>query len=161
MDKTYLRVHWWEIVLWLIGVAIIGRLSSLLAGDIRAIYNGFQLPPLAPPDYLFGLVWPVLYALMAIAGALIAHQPRTSAKKRLDYLLFSFQLFLNFCWSIVFFGQNEKWLGLAIILLLDLFVACLIARLYQPARWAAYLLMPYLIWILFATYLTVGVALLN
>ncbi|MBU5889804.1 tryptophan-rich sensory protein, partial [Vibrio cholerae O1] len=57
--------------LFIIVVEAIGSLSGILAGDIKSIYNNLHLPPLAPPDYLFGIVWPILYALIAVAGFIV------------------------------------------------------------------------------------------
>lgn len=59
------------LLLFFVGIEIIGGLSGFFAGNIKEIYNNLILPPLAPPDYLFGIVWPILYALIAIAAYLI------------------------------------------------------------------------------------------
>ena len=66
-----------QLILFIVGIELIGGLSGLLAGDIKGIYNNLKLPPLAPPDYLFGIVWPVLYALIAISAYLIFYKLKT------------------------------------------------------------------------------------
>lgn len=79
----------------------------------------------------------------------------------MDATLFGIQLLLNFIWSIIFFSQSAYWWGLVIIIVLDLVVLLCILQFYRSSRLAAILMVPYLVWICFATYLTLGVALLN
>lgn len=144
----------------LVIVELIGGLSGLFAGDIKGIYNGLNLPPLAPPDYLFGLVWPILYALIAIAGYLIFAQKDRGSNLYRGSILYGAQLLLNFIWSIVFF-KGYFWTGTLIILGLDLLVLFCIKNFLKLNRTAGCLLIPYLLWLLFATYLSVAVAFLN
>lgn len=138
----------------------IGGLSSLFAGDIKGIYNGLSLPPLAPPAYIFGIVWPLLYAMIAIAGYLIYQEMLPKKVKSVTIILYITQLILNFVWSIIFF-QGYYWIGLVIILLLDIVVVFCIKNCFALNKLAGILLVPYLVWLIFATYLTVAVAILN
>lgn len=66
--ETKRSFNWKALLLFIVGVEVLGSLSSLFAGNIKEIYNSLSLPPLAPPDYLFGIVWPLLYLLIAICG---------------------------------------------------------------------------------------------
>ncbi|WP_178195261.1 TspO/MBR family protein [Ligilactobacillus sp. Marseille-Q7487] len=137
----------------------LGGLSALFAGDIKQVYANLVLPPLAPPNYLFGIVWPLLYLSIAVSFYLF-WQTKTSPKA-LGCGLYFLQMLINFIWSIVFFSGSAYWLGFGLIIILDLVVAYLIYYLKQVNRWASWLLWPYLLWILFASYLTLGVAWLN
>jgi len=120
-----------------------------------------KLPPLAPPDYLFGIVWPLLYALIAISGFLIFRLLGTyKTEARLALTYFVLQLFINFIWSIIFF-KGYYWSGVITILLLDLIVFICLIKFLKLDKVSGICLIPYLIWILFATYLSIGVALLN
>ncbi|MEH1647599.1 TspO/MBR family protein [Pediococcus pentosaceus] len=153
------KSKWIQLIIAVIGVELIGSLSGLLAGDIKAIYNSFTLPPFSPPDRLFGIVWPILYLMIGIVGYLI-FTVRSNYRKT-NLTLFIAQLFLNFIWSIVFFNASSRWTGLLIILVLDALVFFCIKEFYKSSKLAAYLMIPYFLWILFATYLTLGTAILN
>lgn len=153
------KSKWIQLIIAVVGVELIGSLSGLLAGDIKAIYNSFTLPPFSPPDRLFGIVWPILYLMTGIVGYLI-FTVRSNYRKT-NLTLFIAQLFLNFIWSIVFFNASSRWTGLLIILVLDALVFFCIKEFYKSSKLAAYLMIPYFLWILFATYLTLGTAILN
>lgn len=153
------KSKWIQLIIAVVGVELIGSLPGLLAGDIKAIYNSFTLPPFSPPDRLFGIVWPILYLMIGIVGYLI-FTVRSNYRKT-NLTLFIAQLFLNFIWSIVFFNATSRWTGLLIILVLDVLVFFCIKEFYTSSKLAAYLVIPYFLWILFATYLTLGTAILN
>lgn len=150
-----------KVLIFIITIEIIGWLSSILAGDVREIYNGLILPNLSPPAYLFGIVWPILYTLIGISGYLIYKNRVSKTDQVLNYVLFILQLFLNFIWSIIFFAQSSYWLGFIIILVLDLVVFLCIIQFWKTSRTASLLLIPYFLWIIFASYLTFSVAMLN
>ncbi|WP_349550431.1 TspO/MBR family protein [Leuconostoc pseudomesenteroides] len=155
----------WQHVALLVGMVVvveaIGGLSALLAGDIKQIYNQLVQPPLSPPDFVFGIVWPILYLLIGVAAYLLIVSQYHAAAKKTNLLLFALQLFVNFIWSIVFFSGNLYWIGVPIILVLDALVIACIVNFRRNQLWASYLMYPYLAWILFATYLTIVVAILN
>ncbi|MGV0167159.1 TspO/MBR family protein [Furfurilactobacillus sp. WILCCON 0119] len=155
------RFSWLLLLLWIIAVEFIGILSSLFAGNIKAMYEGLNLPVLSPPSYVFGPVWTVLYALIGIAGYLLVYHSTSPKELRTNLFLFFGQLFLNFIWSIVFFGGSNYWVGVAIIIALVAVVFACINVFHKTSTLASYLLVPYVIWITFATYLTLGVAILN
>lgn len=159
--KTKKSINWIVLICFILGVEILGSLSSLFAGNIKAIYNALSLPPLSPPDYIFGIVWPLLYLLIALSGYFIFQSIAFKRDKVASFILFTTQLVLNFVWSIVFFGGDFYWFGLLIVVILDLVVLGCIWHFYRASRIASLLLLPYFVWILFATYLTLGVALLN
>ena len=113
---------------------------------IMAWYEGLQKSSLTPPGFVFGLVWPVLYALMVVSAWLVW-------RKNGSLKLFWWQLALNFAWSFVFFvGQ---YVGAAQILLLVILslVAVMARQFYRQQPWAGYLLLPYILWLCLASYL--------
>ncbi len=145
-----------------IGIAeLVGLLSGILAGNSGAFYKTLLLPPLAPPGWVFPVVWTVLYALMGIAAYLIYQSDADKKQIQNALTIYGIQLFVNFMWSIVFF--NLKWLGFSVvvIVLLDLLVLLMIFLFYRINKCAAYLLLPYLTWVLFATYLNIAIYYLN
>ncbi|MFT8747131.1 TspO/MBR family protein [Liquorilactobacillus nagelii] len=155
------KFSWIRLIVFILVIEFIGSLSAFFAGDIKAIYNHLSLPALSPPTYLFGIVWPILYALIGISGYLIYQQVYPKHIKLIDYSLFLTQLILNFVWSIIFFKVSAYWLGFLIIIVLDLVVLSCIIHFYKNSRLASILMVPYLIWIIFASYLTLNVAILN
>ena len=143
-------------------------LLSLAAGGIGSLatipniptwYAGLDKPPLLPPNWVFGPVWTILYILMGVALALVILQ--ASENKRQAYSWFAVQLVLNTLWSIVFFGLHQSWIAAVIIvaLLIAIIMTALAFRRVVPATF--WFFVPYLAWVCFATYLNVGVALLN
>ena len=143
-------------------------LLSLAAGAIGSLatvpsipswYQHLDKPPLLPPNWVFGPVWTTLYILMGIALALlILHQ---AAGKKPAYVWFGVQLALNTLWSVVFFGLHAPWAGAVIIVALIGAVIMTIVTFRRFVPRAAWLFAPYLAWVCFATYLNLGVAILN
>jgi len=135
----------------------IGNLATL--PNIPTWYADLEKPLFNPPNFVFGPVWSVLYLLMGISLYLVW---TTKAKgKAAAYIAFTAQLVLNTAWSLLFFGLHSPELGILVILLLIGAIVTTIINFYRFSKPAAYLLVPYLLWVSFATYLTVGVALLN
>ncbi len=127
-------------------------------------YFALVKPPLNPPPWIFAPVWTLLYALMGISHFLyttsIAPAPRLHHKAR-GHAFYVIQLVLNAAWSLIFFaGRNPVVAGIDILLLLALIVATVTAFARFSAA-AACLLVPYLLWVSFATYLNLGIAWLN
>lgn len=139
----------------------VGLLSSYLAGDISGVYQTLNQPPLAPPGWIFPIAWGILYALMGIAAALIPTARASDEDKKRALTLYGLQLLFNFSWSILFFRFELYWLSVAIILILLLLVALTFIHFWKIRPLAGYLLIPYLLWLLYATYLNIGTALLN
>ncbi len=143
---------------------VVGALSSLLAmaigGRDAMSLIGVNQSDLTPPGYLFPIVWIVLYALMGIGAARI-WLSRQSKDRRIGLMIFSAQLVVNFFWSIIFFGF--QWFQLAFwwILLLWLLIILMILSYTRTDKLAAWIQVPYLIWVTFASYLTYMVWMIN
>jgi len=124
------------------------------------MYNSFWYdllikPPLTPPSWVFAPVWAILYILIFVSFALYAIKPYSSGKSW-GYFLFFTQMILNLCWSPVFFHFHNIGMALAIIIILDIFVILNIIEFFKVSKTAGLLLIPYVLWILFATYLNAG-----
>ena len=144
-------------------------LSSLAAGGIGSLatvpniptwYEHLDKPALIPPNGVFGPVWTILYVLMGIALALVILD-KTSESKKQAYVWFGVQLALNTLWSIVFFGLHQPWLAFIVIIALIASIIMTMRAFHKIRPLTMWLLVPYLAWVCFATYLNVGVALLN
>ncbi len=137
-----------------------GFIGMRLAGPISSIYADLNKPPLAPPSEIFGFIWPILYLLMGISLYLIYNSPKSELREK-ALILFIIQLLVNILWPIVFFKFQTYWLAAIVIIILDILVAITIKLFKRINEKSAYLLYPYLMWIIFATYLNLGFALLN
>ena len=122
-------------------------------------YYNLTKPPLAPPDWIFPPVWSILYFSMLVALLLYLFKP--SQNKKSGYIYFIAQLILNFLWTPTFFYLQNIVLALIVIILLDIFVILTIKSFYKVSKISGLILMPYLLWILFATYLNIGYLVLN
>lgn len=143
-----------------VAFAAAGVGSVFTVQNIPTWYEGLAKPPLLPPNEVFGPVWSVLYFLVGCALFLVWTAPKKSRGSS-AFVAFFAQLLLNTLWCIVFFGMHMPWPGFVIILLLVgaiVWTMCEFSRTSKPAAW---LFVPYLLWVMFATYLTVGVAVLN
>lgn len=137
----------------------------LLAGSIVGLlisssmdYGLLNQPPLSPPGIIFPIVWTILYVLMGLSYYL--YKNNGNVNKKLD-IVYYLQLIFNLLWSIFFFVL--KWrlftcIWTVILLLLIIYLIILFFNNYKPS---AYLNIPYLLWVTFATYLTFGIYLLN
>lgn len=140
----------------------VGLLSSFVTGNIGDAYNNYTKPPLSPPGIVFPIVWGILYALMGIASYLIANEVRGNDAKRQEALLFyGLQLAVNFIWPIIFFRFEAYWVAFIVLLVLLALVVITAFKFRELNMTAFWLLVPYIIWLLFAAYLNLGVAILN
>jgi tryptophan-rich sensory protein len=139
-----------------------GGLSGWLAnsGYGNAWFDSLRKPAFMPPGAAFGIVWPILYALIGIAVAMIIAEP-PSPRRQAALTLFFIQLALNFAWSPIFFAGHDIQLANIVIFVMAV-VAAVAARLFLKMRREAGLLMiPYLAWLVFAATLNSTIESLN
>ena len=122
-------------------------------------YNNLTKPLFTPPKFLFAPVWAILYITILISFILFFKEKNED--KIFGYLYFSLQFFLNLIWSPIFFGLKNIGFALLIIVLLDIFVFLNIKEFYRISKISGLILIPYFIWILYATYLNFGYFVLN
>lgn len=154
------RINWFQLIVIVLITQLIGVLSSIFSGNIGQIYKSFDKPTLSPPGWLFGIIWPVLFLLMGIAAYLI-YQTRMIRERKKAIRLYWIQLLVNFLWPIVFFRFEMYWISVVVILVLDILVLMATIWFCKLKKSAGYIMIPYLIWIIFATYLNIGIAVLN
>ncbi len=136
---------------------LIGGLAGLLIWG-KIDYNTLAKPPLSPPSFLFPLMWGVLYVLMGISYGILKDGMLADEKIQRIYYI---QLLVNFLWPLLFFALKWRLAALLCILALDILVIIMILRFYRKNRIAGLLQLPYLLWILFASYLNWGIYILN
>ena len=124
-------------------------------------YTNLIRPALSPPSWVFSPVWTFLYILIFISLACYIKSKSKNEDKKLGYCFFIIQMFLNLIWTPVFFGLKSISGAFAVIILLDIFVILTIYKFFKSSKIAGLLLIPYFIWIIFATYLNLGYMLLN
>lgn len=145
---------------------IIGYLSSALSSLISGIsvstyYSQLIKPSFAPPSFIFPIVWTILYVLMGISAYIILKKGYDLSKVKDAMFYYWLQLFLNFIWSILFFGLDLRFTALVTLALLVIVVTIMIYKFNKLDKRAAYLNIPYLIWSLYALFLNYFIWMIN
>src|SRR4030043_300591 len=149
---------------------IVSILVSFAAGGIGSLftfkaiptwYAGLKKPPYTPPRWVFGPVWTTLYILMGISVFLVWQNGLGAKGALLTFTLFWAQLAFNAFWSIIFFGMKSKGGGVIIIIVLWLLILATMIASFQVSVWAGVLFIPYIMWVSIASYLNIGVWLMN
>lgn len=153
--------RWPRLALWLLVVLAVGAAGSWVTlPKIASWYAGLDKPWFTPPNAVFGPAWTLLYLMMAVAAWRVSLVP-ASAQKRRALVLFALQLALNGLWSPAFFGLESPRLGLVVILALLVALLATIAAFARLDRPAFLLLVPYVLWVGYATLLNAAIVVLN
>lgn len=150
---------------YLISIAIalaVGIFSGFLIRNSVRIYNTLNKPAFSPPAFVFPIVWTLLYILMGISAARIRLQKDVHPYEVMDALLtYALQLILNFFWAIIFFHMQTFLFAFIWLMVLWSSVLKMIFKFSVLDKTAAYLNVPYLLWVTFAGYLNFMIYLLN
>ena len=133
-----------------------GAVSAFLASDSMEKYSSLYKPPLAPPGWAFPVVWNILFILMGVAAYIIYESDAPGKAQALK--LYGVQLLVNAFWSVIFFRFDAYFLAFAWLLLLWYLVYLTIKQFKDINETAARLLIPYLVWLTFAGYLNLAIA---
>ena len=137
---------------WVIICFIVGLTASYFQSEaLSQWYPLLNRSSLTPPNIVFPIVWSILYLLMGISSGLVTGTDYTD--RRFIITIFIIQLILNFMWSMLFFYMHNPLWGLIDIIVLDLLVLLYIIITYRNHRTASYLFIPYMVWLIMATYL--------
>ncbi|MBP2479445.1 tryptophan-rich sensory protein [Crossiella equi] len=147
-------------LVFVVAVVLAASLGGLTVANTAADYVALRQPSWAPPSWLFGPVWTVLYALMALAGWLLWRDSRGPARGS-ALAAFGVQLLLNALWTPLFFGARLYGLAFAELLLLWVAIGVTVWRFFPLHRTAAVLLLPYWAWVSFAGALNFAIWQLN
>lgn len=147
-----------RLLLSIVGCELVGLLSGLAtASSVRTWYAGLVKPFFSPPNWVFGPVWTLLYAMMGVTLFLLWGKKKARGARQAFFI----QLALNFVWSLLFFGLRSPLLALIEIIILWGMIALTIRRSLSVSKLAGYLLLPYLAWVSFATLLNASIVYLN
>ncbi len=152
------KIKWKPLIFWVLGTLLAGALGSLIGGAMKG-YEGVVTPKFAPPDIVFPIVWSILYILMGVSAYLIYVSQSGEKMKALGFYIA--QLIVNIIWPLFFFRLDMYlfsfiWLLLLIVLVIIMFIA-----FYKIRPAAAYLQIPYIVWLVFAAVLNYAVYTLN
>ena len=140
----------------------VGGLSAFLTRGNMNIYQNIVTPPLAPPGILFPIVWTVLFTLMGISSARIYLKGKEGNSHVSEALkVYALQLIVNFFWSIIFFNMQAYLFAFIWLILLWVLIIVMIRKFYQIDPLAAWLQVPYFLWVTFAAYLNFAIFILN
>ena len=154
------------VVLLLFAIAVVA--SAGLIGNLATIpnipvwYAGLNKPGFTPPNWVFGPVWSLLYAMMVLAfWRVLLRRPRWTTAGWRVVGVFLVQMALNAFWSVAFFGMHNPLLGLVVVIALELMIVATIMTFKPIDRMAALLLAPYAVWVGYATALNAAIVGLN
>lgn len=155
------RPDWKKLIISILIPLAVGGAAALIANGSFKDFKALNKPPLAPPAWAFPAAWTLLYILMGIAAYLVYCSEKYPGRIERALTFYAVQLFMNFCWTLIFF--NLKLYLAAFIWLVLLWgaiagTALLFRFISKPAGW---LMLPYLAWVTFAGYLNLGVYILN
>ncbi len=141
---------------------IAGAVGSVaVIGSITTWYVLLNKPSFSPPNWLFGPVWLILYALMGISAYMVWNNAKSKKRARPALGMFGVQLVLNALWSILFFGMRSALYGLIDIIIMWFTIVATMMSFYKISRSSAALLAPYLLWVTFAMVLNFYIWRLN
>ena len=135
--------------------------SVFTAPAIPTWYAALEKPPFTPPSWLFAPAWVTLYLLIGIAAFLVWKRGLHERETRIALIIFLVQLILNSLWSVAFFGMKSPLFGLIVIIVLWLAILLTILWFFRISKAAGILLIPYILWVSFATALNIAILTLN
>ena len=163
MAEAAERRLWWKYALVTVpAIVLAGSASGWLSnsGYGNPWFTGLTKPFFMPPGWVFGVVWPILYALLGLALALILAEP-PSDRRRNALILFLAQLALNFAWSPIFFAAHAIQMALGVIVVMAGLAAFAAGQFRRIRPLAGLLMLPYLLWLCFAAALNSAIGNLN
>lgn len=156
-----MKKSWKTILIWVLAALAVGALAGFLSRSGMKLYEQTaQQPPLSPPMWLFPVVWTILYVLMGVGAGLVSMSADSAERRRALNLMVA-QLVVNFFWPLFFFNLQAYGFALLWLVLLWVLVLAMILQMRKVVPLAAWLQVPYLLWLTFALYLNAGVWILN
>ena len=155
------KINWKTLIFCIVIPLLVGAISGFISMNGMKEFASINKPPLSPPGFLFPIVWTILYILMGISSYLVLTSDASQNDKRNALIIYGIQLFFNFFWSIFFFNFELYFFSFFWLLALWILIILNIIRFNKISKAASYLLIPYLLWVTFAAYLNLAIAILN
>lgn len=156
-----MKIQWKKLLICLAIPLGVGVLAGLITRNSMQTFAALNKPPLAPPGWLFPVVWTILYLMMGFASYLVLTADHSKRKTNAALQVYGWQLGANFIWPLLFFSAEAYLPAFLWLLLLWALIAVTLYRFAHIRPLAGWLLVPYLIWVTFAGYLNLGIYLLN
>lgn len=164
LEKKYnntgdiMRIDWKKLIIITVITFIVGTFFSFFTMNSMDTFKDLS-KPINVPGVLFPIVWSILYLLMSISCYLIVQS--NDKDKKEGIILYAIQLVINSLWTLIFFGFGAYLLSFIWIIILLIVVIIMLAKFYNINKIAMYINIPYVLWLLFAAYLNLGIYLLN
>jgi tryptophan-rich sensory protein len=156
------KINYFKLISSIIVCQLAGIIGSFFTiSSVNSWYTTLNQPFFNPPSWIFGPVWTILYLLMGISLYIVWNKGINTKVKKIATYIFGFQLALNSLWSILFFGLQSPLFAFIEIIFLWIAILFSIIYFYKISRTAAYLLIPYIIWVSFAALLNISYVILN
>lgn len=156
-----MKIKWKTLLLCVAIPLVVGGIAGFISKDSTGMYATLNRPPLSPPGWVFPVAWTILYILMGIASYLIVTSGAPQKSIRNAIVLYGIQLFFNFMWTFWFFNLQLYFFAFVWLVVLWVLILATIRSFSLISKSAAYLMLPYLLWVTFAGYLNLSIALLN
>ena len=151
-------ISWKKLLINLVIPLAVGGLSALSTMGSMESFEQLNKPPLSPPGWLFPIVWTILFILMGISAYLVSVSGKPTD---VAFKYYGLQLVFNFLWSIIFFNFENYLLAFVWLIALLVLIVITAVRFYSIDKRAGYLFIPYILWVVFAGYLNLGIYILN
>jgi tryptophan-rich sensory protein len=156
------KMNWLKFVFAIIICQLAGVIGGVFTSkSVDTWYTTLQKPGLTPPGGIIGIVWICLFVLMGISLYIVWEKFPKNKKAKNALILFGVQLALNMLWSVFFFGMKSPFFALIDIVVLWLLILATIFKFYRISKISAYLLVPYILWVSFASYLNFSIWRIN
>jgi benzodiazapine receptor len=155
-----MEINWFLLIGLIVACNLIGSIGALWTASDGEWYQNITKPSFNPPSWVFGPVWTLLFTLMGVALYLVWISPSSSVRT-IALVLFGVQFVFNVLWSYLFFGSNNPLWALIEIFILLVFIVATGVYFYWVNKFAGYLLIPYFLWVSFASFLNYNIWSLN
>lgn len=152
------KINWKKLVIIILITFIVGSFFSWFTMNNMETFKELE-KPINVPGVLFPVVWSILYLLMSISCYIVTESNNPNKNK--GFIIYAVQLIINSLWSLIFFGFESYLFAFVWLLLLLISIIWMIAVFYKIDKKAGFLQIPYLLWVVFAGYLNLGIYLLN
>lgn len=156
-----MKIKWRLLIICIAIPLIVGAVAAFLSGGGMEVFASVNKPSLSPPAWLFPVVWTILYTLMGISSYLILTSGAEKEVIQNALSIYAYQLTINFLWPTFFFNFRWYFFSFLWLLLLLWMVVMMVREFYKISKPAAYLNIPYIVWLVFAGYLNFGIWWLN